>query len=64
MPGRWMRHGTPAAVSTLLAVIVGALTKLATAGWSWALTAGLLVAAAYADHGRHEEAMRLGLSPR
>ncbi|GIM88696.1 tetratricopeptide repeat protein [Paractinoplanes toevensis] len=32
-------------MSTLLGAIVGALTNLATSGWSWALAAGALVAA-------------------
>ncbi|MFG1605131.1 hypothetical protein [Actinoplanes sp. NPDC049265] len=33
-------------MSTLLGVMVGALTNLATAGWSWGLSVGLLAAAA------------------
>ncbi|MEV4534426.1 tetratricopeptide repeat protein [Asanoa sp. NPDC049518] len=41
----WARHGTPVGVSTLLAVVVGALTNLATSKPSWALVFGLVVAA-------------------
>ncbi|MEU4240506.1 tetratricopeptide repeat protein [Actinoplanes sp. NPDC026619] len=40
---RWERYGIPGGVSTLLGVAVGALTNVATNGWSWSLTAGLVV---------------------
>ena len=40
---RWMRHGLPAGASIVLAFLVGALTNVATAGWSWPLVAGLVV---------------------
>ncbi|SNS76218.1 Tetratricopeptide repeat-containing protein [Asanoa hainanensis] len=45
MNPNWARHGLPAGVSTVLAVVVGALTNLATSKPSWGLVAGVVVAA-------------------
>ncbi|GIF62337.1 hypothetical protein Ais01nite_03720 [Asanoa ishikariensis] len=45
MNPKWARHGMPAGVSTLLAVVVGALTNLATSKLSWALILSVVVAA-------------------